>query len=115
SFFDLGFSWTSFCSSSGGTFQGPSYMQENFMQRLMICRTYRMSNEHARTGNVRNHRGLRAKDKGPETGFLARRLRTKPSIRGSVNFLTLRIRESCEVIQRLFINFASADKIRGQA
>ena len=38
----------------------------------MISRADRMSNEHARTENVRNSKDLRAKDKGPEAGFLAR-------------------------------------------
>ena len=60
-----------------------------------------MSNEHARTQYVRDRWGLRAKDKGPEAGFLARRPRTKPWIMGSGYFLTRRIRESCEGIHRI--------------
>jgi hypothetical protein len=71
-----------------------------------------MSNEHARTENVRNGKGLRIKDKSPEAGFLARRLCTKPSLRGSVHFLTLRIGESCELIQRICIGFVPMDRIR---
>ena len=78
-------------------------MQQNFMRRLMLCRTDRTSNEHARTQNARHRRALRAKDKGPEAGFLARRLCTKPSIGGAVHFITLRIGKSCGVMQRICI------------
>ena len=78
-------------------------MRQNFMRRSIVFRTDRTSNEHARTEKVRNPKGLMAKDKGPEAGFLARRLCTKPSIGGAVHFITLRIGKSCGVMQRICI------------
>jgi len=86
-------------------------MRQNFIWTLMISRADRTSNEHARAEKVRNSKGLRAKDKGPEAGFLARRLCTKPSIRWSVHFLTLRIRGSCQVMKRICIGFVPVDRI----